>query len=65
MKRILALFLVLFLSAVPAMAEPLPLLDDYAEDLVIPYDEADASAGVFSYSYHYPHPDESDHPGGL
>lgn len=59
MKRILALFLVLFLASASALAEPLPLLDDYAEDLVIPYDEADASCGTFSYSYRYPHPDEA------
>ena len=64
MKRILAVFLALFLFAVPAMAEPLPLLDDYAEDLVIPYDEADPSSGTFSYSYRYPHPDEEAE-GGL
>ena len=58
MKRILAFFLILFLAAVSALAEPLPLLEDYAEDLVIPYDEADPSFGTFSYSYRYPHPDE-------
>ena len=58
MKRILAFFLILFLAAASALAEPLPLLEDYAEDLVIPYDEADPSFGTFSYSYRYPHPDE-------
>ncbi len=54
MKRILAFFLILFLAAASALAEPLPLLEDYAEDLVIPYDEADPSFGTFSYSYRYP-----------
>ena len=59
MKRILLVFLVLCLASASALADPLPLLDDYAEDLALPYDESDASAGTFSYSYRYPHPDEN------
>ena len=58
MKRFLSILLILVLSALPALADPLPLLEDYAEDIVMPYDESDPSAGVFSYSYRYPHVDE-------
>ena len=59
MKRILAFFLILFLATASALAEPLPLLEDYAEDIVVPYDETDPSAGIFIYKYHYPHVDEA------
>ena len=59
MKRFLSLLLILVLSVLPALADPLPMLEDYAEDLVIPYDESDPSAGVFSYSYRYPQVDEN------
>lgn len=59
MKRFLSLLLILVLSVLPALADPLPMLEDYAEDLVVPYDESDPSAGVFSYSYRYPHVDEN------
>ena len=59
MKRFLSIFMIFILSVLPALADPLPLLDDYAEDIVIPYDESDPSAGVFSYSYSYPHVDEN------
>ena len=58
MKRFLSIVLILVLSALPVLADPLPLLEDYAEDIVIPYDESDPSAGIFSYSYRYPHVDE-------
>ena len=58
MKRFHSVFLILVLFALPVLADPLPLLDDYAEDIVIPYDESDPSAGIFSYSYRYPHVDE-------
>lgn len=58
MKRFLSILLILVLSALPVLADPLPLLEDYAEDIVIPYDESDPSAGIFSYSYRYPHVDE-------
>ena len=64
MKRFLLILLVFVLSVLPALADPLPLLGDYAEDIVIPYDESDPSAGVFSYSYRYPHVDENAE-GGL
>ena len=57
-RRLLSLLLVLLLLPVVSMADPLPLLEDYAEDLVIPYDEQDPSAGIFRYSYRYPHVDE-------
>ena len=59
MKRVLSVLLLLSLLALPALADPLPLLEDYAEDIVIPYDDSDPSAGIFSYSYRYPHVDES------
>ena len=58
MKRFLLILLILILSLSAALADPLPMLEDYAEDIVIPYDESDPSAGVFSYSYRYPHVDE-------
>ena len=64
MKRFLSILLILVLSALPVLADPLPLLEDYAEDIVIPYDESDPSAGIFSYSYRYPHVDE-DADGGM
>ena len=59
MKRILSLLLVFSLFAVPALADPLTLLEDYAADVSEPYDENDPSAGTFVYSCHYPHVDES------
>ena len=59
MKRFLSVLLAASLFILPALADPLPLLEDYAEDIVAPYDESDPSAGVFTYSYRYPHPDES------
>ena len=59
MKRFLIVLLAFLLISLQVMAEPLPLLEDYAEDIVEPYDENDPSAGVFSYSYRYPHVDET------
>ena len=64
MKRFILVLLALVLSVLPALADPLPLLEDYAEEIVIPYDESDPSAGIFSYSYRYPHVDE-DAEGGM
>ena len=51
MKRFLSLLLILVLSVLPALADPLPMLEDYAEDLVVPYDESDPSAGVFFFCF--------------
>ena len=59
MKRFILILLALVLSVLPALADPLPMLEDYAEEIVIPYDESDPSAGIFSYSYRYPHVDEN------
>lgn len=58
MKRILPLLLVLCLAAVPALAGPLPLLEDYVDEIVQPVDEEDPSAGQLVYTYRYPHVDE-------
>ena len=62
-RRLLALLLLTVL-ALPcaALADPLPLVDDLAGEIVIPYDENDPSAGSFTYVYAYPaadpaHPD--------
>ena len=59
MKRFLVLLLVFLLFSSAALADPLTLLEDYAEDIVEPYDEDDPSAGTFSYSYRYPQVDEA------
>ena len=59
MRRILPFLLVLSLLAAPALADPLVLLDDYAEDISELYDDADPSAGRFVYSCRYPHVDEN------
>ena len=45
-----------------AAAEPLPLTEDLADEIVIRYDETDPASGTFRYSYRYPavdpaHPD--------
>ena len=47
-----------------AIAEPLPLTEDLADEIVILYDEADPSAGRFLYSYRYPAVDPS-HPDAV
>ena len=59
MKKLLALLLIPALLLGSALAGSLPLLDDYAEDVVIPYNQDDPSAGQFEYSYRYPHVDGS------
>ena len=64
MKRFLSVFLVLVLFACAASADPLPLLEDYAEDISEPYDPEDPSYGVFTFSCRYPHADENA-PGGV
>ena len=56
-KRLLPLLLALCLLPSAVLADPLPLLDDYAEDFAIPYEEGNPEAGVFRYSCRYPHPD--------
>ena len=58
--RICGLLACLVLGAA-ACAEPLPLAEDLADEIVIPYDEADPAAGRFLYSYRYPAVDPS-HP---
>ncbi len=54
MKRTLSFFLALVLFALPALADPLALLDDYAEEISQQYD----AGGTFVYRCHYPHVDE-------
>ena len=58
MKRFLLILLALSLLSAASLADPLPLLDDYAGDIDEPYDENDPSWGTFRYSYRYPHVDE-------
>lgn len=62
-KRFCALCLVLLLVVPSALADPLALLEDYADEIVILNDESDPSAGKFMYSYRYPHVD-GEAPGG-
>ena len=59
MKRIACVLLILVLFILPALADPLPLLEDYAVDISEPYDENDPSAGTFVFSCRYPHADET------
>ena len=58
MKRFFPVLLALCLAAAAAFADPLPLLDDYTDEIVELVDEEDPSAGRFVYSYRYPHVDE-------
>lgn len=58
MKRFFLLFLAIVLSAAPALADPLPLLEDLSEEIAEPYDESDPSAGTFVFSCRYPRVDE-------
>ena len=57
MKRFLLFLIILSAAVTFACADPLPLLEDYAEDMVLSVDENDPSAGTFRYSYRYPHVD--------
>ena len=57
MKRLILLVLFLCLVSTSALADPVPLLDDYAQEYVLQYDENDPSAGKCEYIYRYPHPD--------
>lgn len=59
MKRLFPLVLVLALFLSAACADPLPLLEDYSETVEVLYDENDPGRGSFTYSYRYPHADES------
>ena len=58
MKRFILILIVLCLAASAAAADPLPLLDDYTDEIVQLIDEEDPSAGRLVYSYRYPHVDE-------
>ena len=59
MKRFFLFLLVFSLLSLPALADPLPLLDDLAEDIAEPYDDSDPSAGTFVFSCRYPRVDEN------
>ena len=59
MKRVLSVLLLLSLLALPALADPLPLLEGYTAEIAQPYDENDPSAGTFIYRCSYPHADDS------
>lgn len=63
MKRLLSVLLLFSLLALPALADPLPLLEDYTAEISQPYDDGDLSAGTFVYSCRYPHADDTA-PGG-
>lgn len=63
MKHFYSVLLILCLIAVAASADPLPLLYDYADEIIQPIDEEDPSAGQFVYSYRYPHVDEEKEGG--
>ena len=60
MTRFLFLLLPVLLLISFSRADPLVLLDDYAEEIVEQYEEG----GTFLYSYHYPQVDE-DGEGGI
>ena len=49
MKRVLSVLLLLSLLALPALADPLPLLEDYTAEIAQPYDENDPSADVLYF----------------
>ena len=57
MKRTVLLLLALILFSASALADPIPLLEDYSLDYVLRYDENDPSAGQYEYICHYPHVD--------
>ena len=59
MKRLSMLLIIAVFLLSAAFADPLPILEDYADDVVILYDDNDPSAGKFEYSDRYPHVDES------
>ena len=59
MKRLLPLLLCLTLLAAAALADPLPLLEDYTDTVEILFDENNPEGGKFVYSYTYPHVDET------
>ena len=59
-RRILSLLLALALLCAAALADPLPLGEDLADSVRIPYDAENPEAGAYTYSYRYPHIDESD-----
>lgn len=59
MKKLLLLFLAL---SVPftALADPLPLAEDFSGTITVWYDEQDPSAGKYEYSYRLPRVDPED-----
>lgn len=59
MKRLLPLLLCLTLLFSAALADPLPLLEDYTDTVEILFDENNPEGGKFVYSYAYPHVDET------
>ncbi len=59
MKKLLSFLLALALLFSAALADPLVLLEDYADDAVIAYDPDNPDAGRYEYSYRFPHVDDS------
>ena len=56
----IAVMLLASLSVSCALGEPLRLIEDLTYTFSLPYDENDASAGSFVFSFRYPCADESD-----
>ena len=63
MRKLLLFMMVLSLFILPSLAEPLVLLEDFAEDISEQYDEEDPSYGTFVYSCRYPRVDDSGEGG--
>lgn len=59
MKRLLSLVLLLCLVCCAACADPLPLLEDYANTIDRPFEEGNPDSPRFVYSYRFPHVDVS------
>jgi len=59
MKRLLSLILLLCLVSSSACADPLPIPEDYANEIDQPFDADHPDSGRFRYSYRFPHVDES------
>ena len=59
MKRIFSFLLILMLLSAHALADPIALVDDFAEEITEPSDPEDPSSGTFVYICRFPHVDEN------
>lgn len=64
MKRMILSVLCLCLVLSPAFADPLPLLEEYAQDVVQYAEEGNPDSVSIRYSYRFPHVDP-EAPGGM